>query len=572
MRICKFLFVFLICFTSISAYSAEVTLTVDKQTITEGDTLKLTIEYDGENAQKPDISSLQQDFQIVSQGSSSYVNFINGQITQTKQWILGLKPKKTGKITIKPIKVAGISSNYVEIEVKELSNVAYVPDSEQNINSPYFQIEQSVFPKSPYVQQQVTILVTIYDSIGLQNGIMNISENTQNDWSIIPLSDKPFVKQDVINGKKMNVATFAFAAFPQKSGELTTPQISFDGYYLKNNDIDLAEFDDFFSLGFGFQNVLNQKIPVKMRTKTEKIMIKPIPSDFSGKSWLPLTELTAEDMLSNEQTYKIGDAISRKLKIIAVGAPQNMIPQIKFTESSAFKQYPENPEIKEQIIDGNIVTTAVINTVYIPTIAGKQSLPAMEIDWFNVKTQEPEKTVIPAQDIFIEGGSSILEQRSETADNSHIPDQQSPINKIEAPSEQAIVNKAPSDSFSKNKYFYLIFLLIPLFFLILKKPKNPYRELVIKYIKKHDYKAARSSLIDWAKIKFAQSDIKNLNMIADIVQNDEFANQLAQLNKFMYSSKDEMFNSMKFIEIFKKIDKLKVNIQKHHDVLPNLYD
>ena len=86
------------------------------------------------------------------------------------------------------------------------------------------------------------ILVTVYDSIGLQNGVINISESTLNEWSIVSLSEKPFVKQDIINGKKMNVATFAFAAFPQKSGELTTPSISFEGHYLKNNDIDLEAF------------------------------------------------------------------------------------------------------------------------------------------------------------------------------------------------------------------------------------------------------------------------------------------------------------------------------------------
>lgn len=564
MKICNLLLAFFICFATFSSYAAEVTLSVDKKVITDGDTVRLTINYNGDSSQKPDISALQQDFQIVSRSSSSAVNFINGQISQNKQWILGLKPKKTGKITIKPISIDGISSNYAEVEVKELSDVAYVPDSKENINSPYFQIEQSVYPTSPYVQQQMIILVTVYDSIGMQNGMMNISENTLNDWSIVSLSDKPFVKQDVINGKKMNVATFAFAAFPQRSGELTTPNISFEGYYLKNNDIDLEEFEDFFTLGFGFKNILGQKVPVRMKTKSEKVMVKPIPETYAGKYWLPLIDLKTEANLLGNENFKIGDAISRKLKITAVGTTKNMIPQLKFPETPFFKQYPENPEITEQVIDGNIVTTATFNVVYIPTTAGKQTIPSLEIDWFNVKTEQLEKTIIPADDVFIEGDVVSVQSSGTTV----LPSAQQQVKESALP----VNTEEPLKISFDVRYFYFLLLLVPLFFFFLRKPKNPYSALVISSIKRHDYKAARSYLIDWAKIKFVQPDIKNLNMIADIVQNNDFSAQLAQLNKFMYSPKDEIFNGTKFIEIFKKTDKLKLKKQKHQNVLPNLYD
>lgn len=566
MKICNFLLALFICFATFSAYAEEVTLTVDKKIITDGDTVRLTVSYNGDSTQKPDISTLQQDFQIVSRSSSSSVNFINGHIAQNKQWTFGLKPKKTGKITIKPISVAGIRSNYAEIEVREVSNIAYVPDSKENTNSPYFQIEQTAFPTSPYVQQQITILVTVYDSLGLQNGAINISENALNDWSIVSLSDKPFIKQDIINGKKMNIMTFAFAAFPQRSGELTMPSISFEGYYIKNNDIDLAEFDDFFALGFGFSNILGQKVPVRMRTKPQKIMVKPIPDTYTGKYWLPLTKLSADAVISGSDTFKVGDAISRKLKIIAVGTSKNMIPQFNFPETDTFKQYPETPEITEQVIDGNIVTIATFNIVYIPTAAGKQSLPALEIDWFNVQTGQNERTIVPKEDVFVKGDIVSAQEQKVNP---------SPLIKSEQNQDDILpknLNNVPLEKSFDFRYLYFLFLLIPLFFLFFKKTKNPYRSLVIDSIKKHDYKAARGYLIDWAKIKFARTDIRNLTMVADIVQNDEFSAQLTQLNKFMYSSKDEIFDSVKFIEIFKKIDKLKLKMRKSQSILPNLYD
>lgn len=572
MKICKILLVLCLCFFALPTLGAEVNITVDKKVITDGDTVRLTVEYNGDDGQKPDISPLQQDFYIVSRGSSNYVNFINGQLSQLQKWTFDLKPRKVGKITIKPINVGNISSNYAEVEVKELTDVAYVPDSEENTNSPYFQIEQSHFPAEPYVQQQLTILVTVYDSIGLQNGNIHLSEASQKDWAVIPLLNKPIVKQDVINNRKMNVVTFALAAFPQKSGTLALPEISFEGYYIRNNDIDLSAFDDFMNFGFNIQNLMGQQVPVRMKTLKESITVKPIPDGFTGKNWLPLKKLELSAEFPHNATFKIGDAISRKLNVTAVGIRQNMLPQISFNASDAFKQYPEKPETKEQVINGDVVTTAQINTVYIPVKTGKQLLPPLDVEWFNVETGHFEKTSIPSEEIFIYPNADIQSETlsPQIAENDTQQPSPSPTEKkITPPVQQKI-------EMSYLKYFRVIAIsiLILLFAVLLltRKPKNPYYKLVIKSLKKRDYKEVRTFLIEWAKIKFNRMDITNFNMIANFANNKDFSEQLSALNKFLYSETDDVFNSAKFIEIFKRVDKIKYKEQKIKKILPNLYD
>lgn len=42
-------------------------------------------------------------------------------------------------------------------------------------------------------------------------------------------------------------------------------------------------------------------------------------------------------------------------------------------------------------VDGQLVTTATINVVYIPEKAGKFKLPQQEIEWFNVNSGLFEK-------------------------------------------------------------------------------------------------------------------------------------------------------------------------------------
>lgn len=167
------------CLFAFHVHAAEININLDKNAMPEGDTLNLTIDYNGNSDENPDLSALQQDFQIVSNYAARQINYINGTLTQTKRWTIGLKPLKTGKITIKPITLGGLSSNYAEVEVKEVSNIAFVPDSKENSNSPYFQIEQTFSPETPYVQQQLTVWVTIYDSLGLQGSSLDISDETQ---------------------------------------------------------------------------------------------------------------------------------------------------------------------------------------------------------------------------------------------------------------------------------------------------------------------------------------------------------------------------------------------------------
>lgn len=52
--------------------------------MSEGDTLNLTIDYNGNSDENPDLSALQQDFQIVSNYAARQINYINGTLTQTK--------------------------------------------------------------------------------------------------------------------------------------------------------------------------------------------------------------------------------------------------------------------------------------------------------------------------------------------------------------------------------------------------------------------------------------------------------------------------------------------------------
>ena len=57
---------FVLLFFSSIARGEDFNVSLDKNVITEGGTVFLTIEYTGDSDNNPDLSSLQSDFQIVS--------------------------------------------------------------------------------------------------------------------------------------------------------------------------------------------------------------------------------------------------------------------------------------------------------------------------------------------------------------------------------------------------------------------------------------------------------------------------------------------------------------------------
>lgn len=589
MKIKVFFYSLFFCFIVAIAQAKELNLSVDKNVVVEGDTIVLTVEYDGNSNNEPDLSGLNSDFNILSKSTSQSFNFINGVASQSKKWAFILQPLRVGKITIPPVKLDNLYSNSEDIEVQQMTNVAYVPDSHENSNSPYFQIEQEFDVKNPYVQQQVTFFVHIYDSLGLQNGVPTISNESMKDWIVVPLTNKPIVRQEIINHKRMNVETYAFAAFPQKSGNLIIPQVSFEGFYVKNEPFSFPNFDnDINFFGVDFHSVFGQQVPVRMKTKEQTISVRPVPANSLSASWMPLNNLELTSQWNKKSKFKTGEALTRTITLKATGMTESMLPQLSFPDIKDFKQYPEKPVVSEEVINGKIVTTATFNNVYIPEKSGKLTIPTLKIQWFNVDTQKIQIANLAEEIIDIEPSTEeILAQNDANLSQKKASDFSDKENNNTAAknSKQIVlandinaIQLALSKIAEKPAFFLSIFILF-LFGIVLsiyslwQKKKKFLRNSVIRAIKKHDYKRAKENLLVWANHKFNLTDIQNFNDLAKYLQNEAFSEQLSLLNKILYSNNGDYFDGAKFVEIFKKVDRLKIEKnKKNSNVLPNLYD
>ncbi|MBU2431144.1 MAG: BatD family protein, partial [Proteobacteria bacterium] len=96
-----FMIVVILCFMPTAGHCFEVLAYVDKNQISQEDSVLLTVVVDGGKAQV-DVSMIK-DFDVMSRGTSTTMNYINGNLERKATYQYVLIPKTNGKLLIPPV-------------------------------------------------------------------------------------------------------------------------------------------------------------------------------------------------------------------------------------------------------------------------------------------------------------------------------------------------------------------------------------------------------------------------------------------------------------------------------------
>ena len=104
------------------AQAATFSASVDRKEVTEQDTFNLMLRYSEQvGFGSPDLTPLQNDFQILNQQRSNQFRSVNGKTESFTEWTLTLTAKRSGQLTIPPIRFDDQQSQPITISVRELS-------------------------------------------------------------------------------------------------------------------------------------------------------------------------------------------------------------------------------------------------------------------------------------------------------------------------------------------------------------------------------------------------------------------------------------------------------------------
>lgn len=562
----------------VNAQAQSLNATVNRSQIPEGETFLLTLEYDGAKVNEaPDLAPLEKDFNVYSVSNSYRTNIINGNMSQSVQWNLVLMPKTSGELTIPALSLGNLQSNPVKITVGKAAEIT-TADSKQ----PRFAIKAEVDNKNPYVQQQVNYTLTILDTGGLQGNEPIFVGTNSNDWIIKNLG-APSIKNVVIDGKNIREIKFHFAFFPQRSGELMLPEAKFNGFYQSQNPRRTDPFADIFGddmmiAGFGLADVFASRTPVVLAAKPIALNVRPAAPQNNGSWWIPAEEVRLFAQWEPENPhFKVGEAVNRTIYLQATGVIDTQLPDIKFPMQRDLKQYPEKPQTRMEVQNGQVVSLKKISTVYIPNQAGKITIPAINIDWFNVKTNTMEKAILPEVSINVSPAAN----QSETPTAEEESPVTSPIIQQQPQKiDNQIVEVAKVDD---TKLYLLLFgafiLGIGISYLFIRPKKEDgennkihnYKRYIISKAEEKDYRALRDGILEWAAHKYKLEKISNLNEVGRLTQNKEFMAELDKLTAILYADSNIDWNAQKFIKTFEKVYKQKARKKNDDKLLPELY-
>jgi len=360
-----------------SVSAAQIHVSVDRNPVSLNESFQITFSAGEDPDDGPDFSPLQQDFDILSQTKNSKSSWINGKSSTTLQWVLTVMAKQTGSLTIPAVKFGEDSSQAMPLQVTESTD-----NKDSRIDADLF-LEVEAAPESPYVQAQVLYSMRLYRRVEITQASLTEPELT--DAVIEKLGDdNNFTTQ--INGVDYWVTERKYAIFPQKSGQMTIKPLQLTAQVVTSNRPSFS----------GFFNPQMTQIQ-RVSSKSVTLEVKPAPATYSGQHWLAAEQVYLnEEWSGDRQQMKVGEPLTRTLTVLAKGTTVSQLSELNTGKTDdQLKSYPDQPVLQEQKKVDGVIAFREEKIAIIPSKAGSYSLPAIEVPWFNTKTQKMEIAKIP---------------------------------------------------------------------------------------------------------------------------------------------------------------------------------
>ncbi|HMY38826.1 MAG TPA: BatD family protein [Marinagarivorans sp.] len=369
---------------SACSWADSLTARVDRTNLSLEQTLNLQLTYDGRSNDEPDLTALEQNFEILSRSHSSSFTMSNGQASSSTRWNLTLAPKMAGQLLIPPLNLEGAQSKPIAITVSEASEPVHATDKD-------LFIETSVDKSSAYVQEQVLVSYKFYYDLPvsrLEPAAIQVA-----DIQVRPLPQAEYTAN--VGHRTYQVAEFKYVVTADKSGDITLPATTWTAYAQDPSA-------SMFGMRGGKQDIH------RLKTDELHLKIKPKPASYpAGVPWLPAKALNLDQEWSRKTDQLTqGEPVTRTLTITAEGLAAEQLPPIGENLSiSGLKIYPDKPQLDTQTGPNGLSSTRIDSLSVVPNQSGTLEVPAVEITWWDTQADQLRVASLPAQPLLISAAS-----------------------------------------------------------------------------------------------------------------------------------------------------------------------
>lgn len=356
---------------------AAVTATVDQNPVVQGQAVTLTLRVEDEDGE-PDLTALSRDFRVLSQSTSSQVQFINGSVSRWKDWNIQLLPTKTGKLTIPAIPVGQARSAAIQLTVTKAAAA----------RSKEAWVEFSVTPERVWQGQQLLVDVELYYASSVRSGDLSKPEVS---GAILEQIGEDQTEQTVKNGVRYNRLKRRYVVFPEQAGLFEIGGPVFNGQ---------AEAPTAPSRSFGglFRNTRH------VVAAAENVTVNVQPALAGADFWLPAQDVSLiADWKSDgggKPEFRVGQPVTRVVTLTAYGLLATQLPDLEI-EYPGMRAYPEAAEQETRGSAQGVIGIRHYRSALIPQQPGDYVLPELEVKWWDVNRGEWAAAVLPAETITV---------------------------------------------------------------------------------------------------------------------------------------------------------------------------
>lgn len=253
------------------------------------------------------------------------------------------------------------------------------------------------------VHEQEAILLTykVYTVVNLRQLYGKMPDLKGFHTQEVELPQQKTFTLEHYKGRNYNTTVWSqYVLFPQQTGKLEIPSITFDGVVAQQTISD-DPFDAFFN-GGGY-------VEVKKKITTPKVVInvQPLPAKPAGFSGAVGEFKLASSI--NATDVKTNDAVTIKLTLSGTGNMKLIgTPEVKFPQD--FEIYDPKVTDDYKLTNSGLTGTKTFEYLAIPRHAGNFTIPAIEFTYFDLKSNSYKTLKTGAYNLKVAKGQGNADQ------------------------------------------------------------------------------------------------------------------------------------------------------------------
>ena len=272
-------------------------------------------------------------------------------------------------------------------------------------------IKVSASKKRVVEQEPVLLTYKVYTLVSLTQLEGKMPDLKGFHTQEIPLPQEKSFKVEQFNGRNYKTVTWSqYVMFPQMTGKLQVPPITFNGIVVQQNR-NIDPFEAFFNGGSSYVEVKKQ-----IQAPGVEIEVDPLPARPDGFSggvgrFTMKAEIDKEELKANDPfTIKVTVSGTGNLKLIKQ-------PVVKFPKD--FDTYDARLTDKTRLTTSGVEGTMTYEFLAVPRHQGQYDIPAIEFVYYD--TQEKAYRTLTSQPFHLsvakgEGGESHIQDFTEQED------------------------------------------------------------------------------------------------------------------------------------------------------------